>query len=320
MRFCIIIPTYNRLQAVQTYLEEAMCFCLNNSCDFIIFDTSPNNEIECLVAKFRQEGMGNLFYDRYFGETEKCAIDKKVFAAAAKYALKYDYLLFSSDGTIVRADILLNNVDQYLHEKFDLIVFDNSKTMDFFEKEYTDWCILFEECCWLMTRLASIMVSGRLLQEVVKNYPFKEKNTVGFWLPMSYFNCVDGCECNAVYKVIEGSWEQNTNIVDSFWKVSGHLLWQWGKIWSEAIEALPKQYESKKNIVIRSHDKYTRLFSFKSLIGMQAWDNITLNKVITYRRYIKKVANLDIIFFYIIALLCRRPIVLLIKKAYKGIK
>lgn len=320
MRFCIIIPTHNRLQAVQKYLEEAMRFCTNSSCDIIVFDTSQNNDIERLVAKFRHEGMENLFYDRYFGETEKCAIDKKVFAAAAKYAPKYDYLLFSSDGTIIRADILINNVDKYLHDKFDLIVFDNSKTMEFFEKQYTDWRILFEECCWLMTRLGSIIVSSRLLQEAVKNYPFKLENTVGFWLPMSYFCCIDCCKCRAVYKVIEGSWEQNPNIVESFWKVSGNLLWQWGKIWSEAIEALPKQYESKKNIVILSHDKYTRLFSFKSLVGMQAWNNITLDKVITYRRYISKVATLDIIFFYVIALICRRPIIVFLKKVYNAMR
>lgn len=72
--------------------------------------------------------------------------------------------------------------------------------------------------------------------------------------------------------------EKNRYIRPSFWLVSGNLLWQWGKIWVESIEALPEIYKKEKQETILSHDKNMKLFSIKKLISVQEWGNISLKK------------------------------------------
>lgn len=234
------------------------------------------------------------------------AIDRKVFSACQKYASSYNYVWFSSDGTLINIGMLFDILKFYLGNANDLIIFDNNNYMGFSFKEYTDCTQLFHDCCWRMTSLSAVIVSGKLLQRAMRIFPVTAKDNYGLWLPMAYFRAIVSESFHAVYFVKENSWRANPMRNDSFWKLSGNTLWQWGEIWYRVIDALPSVFDQEKGYVLQSHDRYTRIFSIRNLISLKATGNLSFSKIRTYSNFLPKVTNTNLFWFYLIGLFVNR--------------
>ena len=319
-KLCVIIPTRNRSDCINYYLEEVVNKSSVKEIDYVIWDSSDNAETKQIVENFRKNGFENVFYEFYDEVLEENAIDWKVYYAAKKYSKLYEYINFSSDATIIDYDVLLPKINYFMKEQYQLIVFDREKLLDFDLRKYSDSCVLLKECCWRMTCLSATIVSGEFLCRVLSTSPMSSVGFPGFWLPMAYFDALKGDRCKAVYVVEQNSWYPNRYLKDSFWKTSGDLLWQWGKIWSEAIYSLPRQYNCIKKEVILSLDQYTGMFSIKHLVSSQRWENITIKKIKKYKEYIKSVTKTDIVIFYLIAIFVRKETAVILYEIYQKIK
>lgn len=302
----IFLITKNRYLAVKEYLYNILDECKINNIDIVIVDSSENDDIFDLVKNFNAL---NIIYLRYL-DNVKVSIDKKVIWVVKKFFNEYEYMWFSSDGVIPN----IKKLTQELDENLDLLVYDNE------HKYICEYIyvpnLLLKKYCWRMTMLSSCIVSSKLLKNSLKFY--KENNNLGFWLPMIYFYYYAiNNKCFVKFVGDKNLWEKNRYIRPSFWLVSGNLLWQWGKIWVESIEALPKIYEKEKQETILSHDKNMKLFSIKKLISVQEWGNISLKKIKKYKNYIAKITDTNIFVFYFVTIFYKSCFIKWIKNLLK---
>lgn len=294
---CLIIPTQNRSECIRNYLEQVALQFFECSIDIIVLDGSVNKDTEQVVCYFAQT-YSNIQFCKYTGPENDYAIDQKIYWAAQNFAKKYDYIWFSSDGTIIHVEKMKAAIIRFVQQKNDLLIWDNGAAG---WVEYQDPCALFRECIWRMTSLSSVLVSSQLMLKAMELFPVSHALHKGFWLPMVYFYYCDKNHANAVFYMDEGLWSANPTREAAFWQESGRVLWQWGEVWCEAIDALPARYDADKADAILSHDLHMKLFSCKSLLSLKVDGNLTLKKVREQHDYIPRITQMPRFFFYTIA-------------------
>ena len=141
------------------------------------------------------------------------------------------------------------------------------------------------------------------------------------WLPMVYFRVLASePEMRGVYLHIRDGMRVNPYISESFWRVQGLVLWQWGERWCAVIDSLPARYNAVKPEVLLSHDRYCGVFSPLSIIGLRAYGNFNLSDIAKYERYIPRVTKTPVWFFKLAAVLVRPGMAGMLKTLYKKMK
>lgn len=319
-QLCLIIPTCDRPASVREYLEEEAAALRENGIDLILYDSSADEATQRVAERFAAAGYGNIRYERDAGGQERAAIDRKVFRACREYAPRYEYIWFSSDGTLINVGAVFCVMKSFLEQGADLVVFDNRDCMGFSFREYTDCRRLFHDCCWRMTSLSAVIASGKLLQRAMRIFPVDAEDDYGLWLPMAYFRATVEEPFRAVYFAKENSWRANPMRDESFWKLSGNALWQWGEVWCRAVGALPGVYDPEKEFVLKSHDRYTGIFSVRNLFRLKAFGNLSWKKVRACREYIPKVTDTGLFWFYFLALCVNRRFLARCRTVYRSWK
>lgn len=316
---CLIIPTYNRPECIEHYLEKRLDILNENSIITVIYDSSDNDLTMKVVEQYYNKGYDNLFYDRYEGKVNNNAIDHKVFSAYSKYAVKYDYTWFSSDGAILNFETAFQDIIHYMECDYSLIITDCLNCKLSKDKEYTNAIELFRECTWFMTLLSSVIVSKRIARLVIERYPVKQDGEFFFWLPMVYFYLLPNVDASIIHYSNNEMYEVNKKRDDSFWKLNGNALWQWSKIWYEAVYRLPTYYDSEKKYVVKSFDENMKIFSLIGLLKFKENGNLSLKNIDEYKYYLKKVTNTNIKWFYVVEYLCNRAMLRYLKIIVKKI-
>ncbi len=316
-KLCLIIPTCGRPDSIRFYLKEQAEALFRNGIDLILYDSSPDGSTQEIAEQFLADGFQNIRYERDTGEQERMAIDRKVFRACEEYAPRYDYIWLSSDGTVIDIDAVFGAMKPELDRGTDLVVFDSRDCMGFSFREYTDCGQLFHDCCWRMTSLSAGIVSGELLRRAMQMFPVWAEDNYGLWLPMAYFRAIASQPFRAVYFVKQNSWRANPMREDSFWKLSCNTLWQWGEIWCRAVCALPGIYNPEKEFVLKSHDRYTGIFSLRNLPGLKATGSLSWKKVRSCREYLPQVTDTGIFWFYFFALCVNRRFAVGLRAVYR---
>ncbi len=322
-KLCIIIPTQNRPKEIARYLQEAAQPAFENHVDIVLYDTSRDDETKSVAEQHSSHSYTSIIYNRYQGETDRDAIDRKVFSACKEYCGDYDYIWFSSDRTIVNVEAMLPKLKNFMRDDFDLIVYDNRESFGISYQEYSDSRKLLHDCGWRMTCLSSVIVSCRFLKACIEKYPPDAGPITSFWLPMTYFRTLaDNTEgmLKAVWFVEKESWHANPCNAEAFWLLSGNVLRQWGEIWCDAMDSLPQFYDEERDFVIRSHDRQMHIFSKKSLLGLRSSGNVTLRKVHENRKYLLRASNTSLLWFYLIAMLVPQGVARVMRNVYHGLK
>lgn len=316
----IIIPTYNRLDCVQYYLETKLSAFRECGIDVIIYDSSDKDDIRQCVQRLCDAGVENLIYRRYDGRLNKKAIDEKVFAACSEFCLEYEYIWLSSDGTVFHIERLWPSICRAMKENVDMIVLNHQNADNALERRYENGRELLHDCGWILTMLGAGIVSGEVVREAVKHVPISGRDNFLLWHPLAYFYVFAERPIQALWLGIQNTYEENPYRTDAFWKVNGDALWQWGEVWVQAIESLPACYNEVKEPVLKSWDKYARLFSVKGLMGLRAQGQITFSDVVKYKRYIPKITDTNVGWFYLITLPGNQAVLSWIRKIYRTIK
>ena len=137
---------------------------------------------------------------------------------------------------------------------------------------------------------------------------------------MSVFYTIADAPFQMLYLPQAHFWTVNPRRSDSFWKVSGNALRQWGEVWCETIDALPAVYDSDKAAVLKSFDAHIHLFSVRQLVNMKPEGNLSLEKVRRYRPYIDRVTDTPVFWFYFVSIFVNRSLAGDARAIYRKIK
>lgn len=316
----IIIPTYNRLDCVKYYLDTQLEAFQNCGIDVVIYDSSEDSEVRDYVLKLCESGFQNLIYKHYHGEKNTRAIDEKVFSACREMCSDYEYIWFSSDGTVFQIENLWLSISNYIKCRYDVIVLNHINARNEEDKYYCDSKTLLHDCGWILTMLGAGIVSTKVMEETMKQFPTSSKKNFWLWYPLAYFYLFAERPIKAVWLGCQNVYLENPFRTDAFWKVNGDALWQWGEVWVESIEALPGFYDDVKDDVIRSWDAHAHLFSVKGILGMKAQGQISFSDVIRYKKYLGKITDTKPIWFYIITLFGNQRALSWVRKIYREMK
>lgn len=313
----IVIPTYNRLECVKYYLDTQLESFQCCGIDVIIYDSSENSDIRNYVLGLCESGFQNLIYRHYSGQNNMRAIDEKVFSACCEICLDYEYIWFSSDGTVFQIENLWPSIHRHIKYGYDLIVLNHVNASNKEDKYYIDSKALLHDCGWILTMLGTGVVSTKVIKATIDHFPISIKENFWLWYPLAYFYMFAGRPIKAVWLGCQNVYLENPFRTDAFWKANGDALWQWGKVWVEAIDDLPPFYNDVKDDVIRSWDIHAHLFSIKGLLGMRAQGQISFSDVIQYKKYIGRITDTNPIWFYIITLFGNQTVLSWIRKIYR---
>lgn len=314
-----IIPTCDRTECVKYYLDAQSENFNKYDIDVIIYDSSTSNNLKDYVEGLVKNGHKNLIYKTYKSDNQR-AIDDKVYCACREFCCQYDYLWFSSDGTVFQIDNLWDDISECIKNNYDLIVL-NHKHSEIQDRQlFFETKTLLYSCGWILTMLGMGIVSGKVIYNAVINYPVDSKENFWLWYPLSYFYEYANQPFKSIWLAGDCSYYENPLRKDAFWKLNGDALWQWGEVWVSAIESLPEYYDDVKQDVIRSWDRHTRLFSLKGLLSMRAQGQIKFSDVKAYRKYIPQITDTNLLWFYIITLPGTQKILKIIRNIYKNNK
>lgn len=297
-RHAFVIPTKDRPECIEYYLKTQGRALARAGFDIIISDSSAGETTKNIVARYKTDGL-DIVYDTYLEKSNADNIDEKGFALCKKYCGQYDYIWLCSDGTVIDIGKVIPAIKQDMINGEDLIILSDADVLPYTDRKFHDAVALCRDLCWRMLLLGSVIVSGRLLQETVVRYPYRQADNGTLWLPAAYFKVLSSGPVCAVYRCINGIFGINPYKKGSFWYLSGNVLWQWGKVWCDTIDSLPACFDVVKDEVLLSHDRYMRVFSVKNLPRLKVSGNLTFRKLLRYKKYLKRVTDTPFIFFII---------------------
>lgn len=315
-KIAIIVPTQDRSVCVKSYIEAKIEEYSACGIELIFFDSSADQETKCVVDYYKKNNH-KIKYDIYNGEAEQNAIDKKVCAACMKYSSIYDYIILSSDRTIINIEKMKHYIKNGAEKEVDFFVYDNGEE---YCNEYTSAVELLKDWGWRITSLSSVIFSSRFLEKMMKIYKIEDNNELGLWLMSAIFFTIANLNFKAMVFCSLGLWDKNTNGIISFWKSSGNAIWQWSCVWCRVIDALPEKYDKIKARAILSHDEKTGIFSYNELLNFKKNGNLTIKIVNNNAKYICRSSCVSLVWFYAIAIFPERFSEGIIRRIYQFLK
>lgn len=315
---CLIIPTKDRPDAINAYLASQAYIAGQLDIDILIQDSSESDKTRRIVEEWQRQHLCKIDYF-YYTESQKCnsSIDEKIQEISQIASKKYTYLCFSSDGTILQMKRVWSYVESYFHQGFDLIIQGTERLDGQNEVYFNEGATLLQKCIWRMVALNSTIVSSKFMLACLA-FNIQKGDPQDLWIPMIYFRVIAArSDVRSVYLYMPGAVKVNPFISESFWRVQGLALWQWGERWCIVIDSLPSQYNGVKASALLSHDAHCHIFSPISIIGLRAYNNFSLADIKRYKHYINRVTRTPVWFFILVAMLIHPTFAKILKRIYK---
>lgn len=267
IRLAVCIPTYNRSQIIQEFLETYINEYIYEKFDIYIYDSSEDRKTETLVREWMQY-YTNLYY---------VSVDMKVHSNMKVYNIfrefgeeqKYDYLWVCSDSIRWKKRVL-ESVKIAAESGYDLIIPNYRDIENIGNKEYHDANKFFLDCAWHMTLYgATILKISTMLSDVdwevlIRKYTVPEcinHSHVAF-----YFEKLSKME---EWSAIHLAFSTNDLIASGLKKYSGwqtETFYVWCHCWPTMIKKLPKIYSNKnKKRVIKKSGINSTILSYSNL-------------------------------------------------------
>lgn len=317
-RITVILPTYNRSGCVNYLIENSFKKYTGSLFAFEIHDSSDDNLTEEICAV---SGLENLKYRRY-----SPAINGDVKTVRAIEEVKTGYYLLLGDGVVIDFNALETHLNSIGFENFGVTGFrsceglSKSVRKDYDVSGKTDICVdnneYFFKYFWALTLYGSTVVNTAVVKaarEQSKKYveaasPFMHDCILFEGLALSGLRCAFTFVDFVTYNPLKKS---------SGWIASGQAVEFFCYRYYESVKMLPPCYDVSRKF-LTGHNKYSKLFSFKSVLSLRADGNITFAKVKKYKFYIKKTVDRPSKVYF--ALLFPGFMLRFLKKVYKKIK
>ncbi len=283
----VVIPTYNRSTCIKYQLENYLDKYKGTLFVFEIHDSSTDDETFGLINNCNND---KISYHRYPSDVNG---DVKTMQAIQK--VKTDYYFLLGDGVCVDFEKLEKKLNEIGYDKYKVIGFRSTdgisksvfKEYNIHNLDECDRNDYFVKYFWALTLYGSMIVRT----DLVKNVSDEAQKYIEILSPFMH-DCIlfegiskyDG-KCAFVFvDFIKG----NPYKQGSGWKKSKQALEFFCYRYYESVLLLPDCYEKESRRFLISHNKYSNLFGFKSLVVLRANGNITFKLVRKYKFYIKK--------------------------------
>jgi len=297
-KLCVLIPTQDRAELIESYIENRINDLESYNIDLIIYDSSENDATEIIVTRHSKVHK-NIKYRRFINEGSK----NKMAVAFEECSQFYEYVWLVGDRIMLNVVTLYEQIEKAMSEQYDLIhVYKNKYGIE--SGEFTDICSFFYSFGWSMTHYGAFIVSSKLaswMADRLADNDFILKN-FGFTVQMPIFYYLSEFPARIFY-IHESLFTPTPNPLNV--KDTEHsekrVLQTWAKSWVNSINRLPSVYDPAKSFVMKSLSDNIGLFNYSGVIALRVDGNITWHRVYQYREYIKQVTDTKLIWFYLVS-------------------
>ena len=292
-KITVIIPTYNKFDCIKFLLENSIAKYCGNLFLFEIHDSSDDSRVAEIVELYLKNYP--LCYYNYSAEMNG---DVKTMTAIRNAQSEYVYLM--GDGLVPDFNELEKFLIDYDYEKY--LVIGIRSAYDFkrsvkkailgkseLDKPavYDDKAKFCKQCFWALTLYGASIVKKSLL--------FNNNNYLQYLEMKSPFMYV----CSLFESLLQ---VDNERYIFSFVNFINNNPYKIDSGWMQSRQAIEffcyKYYTSVSNLsqyssllhkdFLMSHNKFSGLFSIKSIIKMRATGNLTASIIKEYKDYYKK--------------------------------
>lgn len=303
-KMCILVPTCNRPETIQFWLERTGKRLFEYGVDLIIYDSSDDDNTQRRVKQFSKKGYSNIKYVKYTGFYDGRSLDHKLIEAYKEYANQYEYIWICRDGIAVEWDYVHSRLKKLFDDRNDLIVVD-SDWRDIWgtgNRQYHNAVKLFQDQCIRMVTLGTMIVNSRFMMRVIEEIPIDDSN-YSLWQMVAIF------QYYARHRIMAASYTGNVFVynpmgtISSFWNSNGKALWQWAERWYIVVDSLPKMYDKAKKNVYKIDMYDFHPFSMHTLLLIKSNNGLRIKDVVHYQKYFRYIHDRPIWQYYILALL-----------------
>lgn len=312
-KMCIIVPTMNRPECIETLLEDMHVDLVKYDVDLWIYDTSPEKDTEDVYNSYKQRHKAeNIIYKRINNYPDKTT-DYKVVTAIRELWDRYEYLWLSGDGICIKLDNVMELLVGSFNNFVDIVHFDNKKNSKTeIITKYTDVLQFFKNHATLLTRYSTTIVSSRLAKKINWDSLANKYRNTGFLYWSGIFHELSAGKYNIVvfnipYMQINAKRKDNAGFT-----VSGNYMKFWVEWWPKVVYELPDCYNKYKQEVCLRQGKDNKIFGAENLLRMRAKNNLNIELVRKHREHFKYATKVPVCVFYMVAVI-PKPIVFVIR-------
>lgn len=293
-KIVICVPTYNRPEVIEELLLRCGELFAKYNYDLKIFDSSTDDKTK-KVCESMKGRFNDISYHRFDSDLHS---NLKVYRILQNEDLveKYDYVWIYSDSIRWSEDALRSIRDE-LEGDYDFIIPDPRDVEKKGTATYKDNKIAYKDLAWYMTLYGATIVNTKaVLKDNDWDY-YEEKYCVSDRINFShlcfYFDkmcnikkltlrhlCINAHDFAASPLRKSSGWHKDTFLV-------------WCKYWSNAMNALPEDYNSYKSEVIRKHGDYSGILVVENFKRLKEQKIFGIKAFIQYFGYWKKVTNIS---------------------------
>ncbi len=293
---CILIPTYNRSDTVNYYLEHKLDEFKKHHFDVIIYDSSSNHYTENITQKYINMGYSFLKYVYYEDPADDLYGTQKVRDALVECAENYEYVWLCGDTTMLLLEEYQCELFKLLEHKYDVIhIYPNNHGIR--SQNDMDYKLFLEQFYWSMTHWCSFILSKRIIREMNK--------WMTKYLAMHYVSVV-------VFAVFASLAEENFKIAyinKDVYKytpfrttatsyVKKDILRGYAEVINVGINNLPREYDEVKHIAKKGFSANTGLFSWQGAVDLRADGNLTMKQMQKYGKHLSQVTDVPVGWYY----------------------
>lgn len=309
-KICIFIPTMNRSECIDFYLNSKLDIAEQYNIDFYIIDTSTDMKTKSIVEEYMKK-YSNLRYEYIDGYPDKTT-DLKVVIGFQNIVNDYDYFWLCGDGCLVDIEKWIPLLENYMNVDLDMFQFTNSGTESSI-KECNNILDFFEKYAWYTTYYCSTIISKSFVNINLLNELLNDFRNSGYLYWHYIFSNLALKENNNIVICNGAFYENNPFKLSNASYKPGRFFAFWVNNWSNAVEKLPDCYNEKKKTVIKSIGTKLNLYSIRNLIELKITDNLNPPIFKQYKNNFSKVTDQSLWLIQLIAYLPKWSIVILHK-------
>lgn len=305
LKLAIVIPTYNRPDAVAYIIKRAAILYRRYGVDAIFYDSSNDDKTKKVVEEARQNGYYNVIYRKYEGVFDGFSLDHKVISAYQEFGDEYEYLWLCRDGLVPLLDEIIERLRHCKRQNIGCIIVDTKSRNDGVQKdaEYKERkdCERFlrDQATRLQT-LGMLIFSSQFAKELIEQIPLDHK-TYSLWQMSAPFHLFAQKPYRILFFTMNVFDINYCACATHFWSKAEKALKQWGYHWSHIIECLPKEYEHVKTECLMVYTVDFHPFTICNLLEMRGWGGLNLSLVNQYENDLKKTTQTPISYIKVIA-------------------
>ena len=316
-KFCIIVPTCNRINAVRYWLDNKAKEFFEYGIDLIFLDSSDNDDTKNIIEKYKFQ---NVFYEKYDNkQIYPNDLDEKFVYSLKSTSDKYNIIWPCRDRSFPVIKNVYKNIIKAFENKKDFIVVYPHQTEEtkVIEKNYDSCIELAYKMFGEMTSLGSIIYSSGFAKRLVYNQPVKRGINLGLWGPVSVFHeIVNGF--SAFYIKTEAF--EYMPYSASFWMKNKSAFNLWVKSWPLMVENLPDEYNSIKYDILTFKNWNASPIDILSLLNYRLYNDFNFFNVIKKHSVLETITQGHFYRVLLISLMPKYLVKKILKKKHKLLK